>query len=76
MACCLPHQLFLISFLREWPGILKVMQIVGGIYMVYLAYQIYKMGTTEDAPKQVTGFWNGFIMQFVNPTVVATPMTE
>ena len=43
------------------------MQIVGGLYMVYLAYQIYKMGTTEDAPKQVTGFWNGFIMQFVNP---------
>lgn len=43
--------------------------------MVYLAYQIYKMGTTEDAPKQVTGFWNGFIMQFVNPKVVLFTFT-
>ncbi|MEK4367010.1 LysE family translocator [Paenibacillus sp. FSL R5-0473] len=57
------------------PGILKVMQIVGGLYMVYLAYQIYKMGTTEDAPKQVTGFWNGFIMQFMNPKVVLFTFT-
>jgi len=57
------------------PGILKVMQIVGGIYMVYLAYQIYKMGTTEDAPTQVTGFGNGFIMQFVNPKVVLFTFT-
>ncbi|WP_458463053.1 LysE family translocator [Paenibacillus sp.] len=57
------------------PGILKVMQIVGGLYMVYLAYQIYKMGTTEDAPKQVTGFWHGFIMQFVNPKVVLFTFT-
>lgn len=57
------------------PGILKVMQIVGGLYMVYLAYQIYKMSTTEDAPKQVTGFWNGFIMQFVNPKVVLFTFT-
>ncbi|OMF63974.1 LysE family transporter [Paenibacillus sp. FSL R5-0766] len=57
------------------PGILKVMQIVGGLYMVYLAYQIYKMGSTEDAPKQVTGFWNGFIMQFVNPKVVLFTFT-
>ncbi|WP_405141945.1 LysE family transporter [Paenibacillus sp. FSL H7-0942] len=56
-------------------GILKVMQIVGGLYMVYLAYQIYKMGTTEDALKQVTGFWNGFIMQFVNPKVVLFTFT-
>lgn len=57
------------------PGILKVMQIVGGLYMVYLAYQIYKMGTTEDAPKQVTGFWNGLVMQFVNPKVVLFTFT-
>ncbi|WP_419889753.1 LysE family translocator [Paenibacillus xylanexedens] len=57
------------------PGILKVMQIVGGLYMVYLAYQIYKRGTTEDAPKQVTGFWNGFIMQFVNPKVILFTFT-
>ncbi|MET1173946.1 LysE family transporter [Paenibacillus amylolyticus] len=57
------------------PGILKVMQIVGGLYMVYLAYQIYKMGTTEDALKQVTGFGNGFIMQFVNPKVVLFTFT-
>ncbi|WP_440111742.1 LysE family translocator [Paenibacillus sp. QZ-Y1] len=57
------------------PGILKVMQIVGGLYMVYLAYQIYKMGSTEAAPKQVTGFLNGLVMQFVNPKVVLFTFT-
>ncbi|PQP84991.1 lysine transporter LysE [Paenibacillus sp. PCH8] len=57
------------------PGILKVMQIVGCVYMLYLAYQVYKMGSTENAPKQVTGFWNGLIMQFVNPKVVLFTFT-
>lgn len=57
------------------PGILRVMQIVGGLYMVYLAYQVYKMGSTETATKQVTGFWNGLLMQFLNPKVVLFTFT-
>ncbi|MFE6078409.1 LysE family translocator [Paenibacillus sp. NPDC057886] len=57
------------------PGILHVMQIVGSVYMLYLAYQVYKMGSTETASKQVTGFLNGLIMQFVNPKVVLFTFT-
>ncbi|SEK73739.1 LysE family translocator [Paenibacillus sp. OK003] len=57
------------------PGILHVMQIVGSVYMIYLAYQVYKMGSTETASKHVTGFLNGLIMQFVNPKVVLFTFT-
>ncbi|UPK42762.1 LysE family translocator [Paenibacillus pabuli] len=57
------------------PGILHVMQIVGTVYMIYLAYQVYKMGSTETASQQVTGFVNGLIMQFVNPKVVLFTFT-
>lgn len=57
------------------PGILHVMQIVGSVYMIYLAYQVYKMGSTETGSKQVTGFLNGLIMQFVNPKVILFTFT-
>lgn len=57
------------------PGILQVMQIVGSVYMIYLAYQVYKMGSTETGSKHVTGFLNGLIMQFVNPKVVLFTFT-
>ena len=57
------------------PSILHVMQIVGSLYMLYLAYQIYKMGSSEEAPKQATGFVSGLIMQFVNPKVILFTFT-
>ncbi|WP_145046855.1 LysE family translocator [Paenibacillus xylanexedens] len=57
------------------PSMMKMMQIVGSLYMLYLAYQVYKMGSTADAPKQVTGFLNGFIMQFLNPKVILFTFT-
>ena len=57
------------------PGILQVMQIIGGIYMLYLAYQVYRMGSTEAAPQAILGFWNGVLMQFVNPKVVLFTFT-
>ncbi|WP_127538702.1 LysE family translocator [Paenibacillus illinoisensis] len=57
------------------PSLLHVMQIVGSLYMLYLAYQIYKMGSSEEAPKQATGFVSGLIMQFVNPKVILFTFT-
>ncbi|MFC9709194.1 LysE family translocator [Paenibacillus sp. NPDC056933] len=57
------------------PGILRVMQLVGSMYMIYLAYQVYKMGSTETEAKHITGFLNGLIMQFVNPKVVLFTFT-
>lgn len=57
------------------PGILQFMQVIGGIYMLYLAYQVYRMGSTEEVPQAILGFWNGVMMQFVNPKVVLFTFT-
>ena len=57
------------------PKILIVMQIIGSFYMLFLAYQIYKMDVTESAEVQTASFISGFLMQFVNPKVVLFTMT-
>jgi cysteine/O-acetylserine efflux protein len=57
------------------PTILPIMQIIGSFYIVYLAYQIYKMDISKSTAKQTTTFMSGFIMQFVNPKVVLFTMT-
>ncbi|GGH47668.1 amino acid transporter LysE [Paenibacillus silvae] len=57
------------------PGILRFMKVIGSIYMLYLAYQVYRMGSTEAAPQAILGFWNGLMMQFVNPKVVLFTFT-
>jgi threonine/homoserine/homoserine lactone efflux protein len=63
----------LLTFL---PKILLVMQIIGTIYMFYLAYQIYKMDTSASPTVNQAGtFASGFFMQFVNPKVILFTMT-
>ncbi|OAH59151.1 MULTISPECIES: LysE family transporter [Bacillaceae] len=57
------------------PKILMVMQIVGSVYMLYLAYQIYKMDTSKPTVNQTGTFMSGFLMQFLNPKVVLFTMT-
>lgn len=57
------------------PKIVIVMQIIGSFYMLYLAYQIYKMDVSESAEIQTVTFVSGFLMQFVNPKVVLFTMT-
>ncbi|KAB2329709.1 LysE family translocator [Cytobacillus depressus] len=58
------------------PKILMGMQMIGTIYMLYLAYQIYKMDTSETPTENKTGtFLSGFLMQFLNPKVVLFTMT-
>lgn len=57
------------------PKILILMQIIGTMYILYLAYQIYIMDTAGSAEKEVATFRSGFIMQFVNPKVVLFTMT-
>jgi len=57
------------------PKILPIMQIIGSFYIVYLAYQIYKMDTSKSTTKQTATFMSGFLMQFVNPKVVLFTMT-
>ena len=57
------------------PKILMLMQMIGTLYILYLAYQVYKMDTSVAAEKQVATVRSGFIMQFVNPKVVLFTMT-
>lgn len=62
----------LITFI---PKILMGMQIIGTIYMLYLAYQIYKMDTSETTDNKTGTFISGFLTQFLNPKVVLFTMT-
>jgi len=57
------------------PKVLVGMQIVGTIYMLYLAYQIYKNDTPELANHKTGTFISGFLMQFLNPKVLLFAMT-
>ncbi|MGG2027286.1 LysE family transporter [Gottfriedia sp. S16(2024)] len=57
------------------PKILNLMQVIGSFYMIYLAYQIYKMDSSKSSEKQSGTFMSGFLMQFLNPKVVLFTMT-
>ncbi len=57
------------------PKILGIMQVIGCIYMLYLAYKIYHMNTSKGSEKQIATFGTGFLMQFVNPKALLFTMT-
>lgn len=57
------------------PKILMGMQIIGSLYMLYLAYQIYKMDSSEPTDNRTGTFMSGFLMQFLNPKVVLFTLT-
>ncbi|MBU7320518.1 LysE family translocator [Paenibacillus oleatilyticus] len=63
------------ALIEAMPKILLFMQVVGSFYMLYLAYQVYKMDIAGDSAKQAATFMNGFLMQFVNPKVWLFTMT-
>jgi len=57
------------------PKIILIMQLIGSLYMFYLAYQICKADTSKQAVKQTASFRSGFLMQFLNPKVVLFTVT-
>ena len=57
------------------PKVLIVTQLIGSLYILYLAYQIYKMDTATSTINQTVTYRSGFFMQFVNPKVVLFTMT-
>ncbi|MBU7594892.1 LysE family translocator [Metabacillus halosaccharovorans] len=57
------------------PKILIVMQIIGTMYMFYLAYQIYKTDKSKQTVNQAGSFMSGFLMQFLNPKVILFTLT-
>lgn len=52
-----------------------MMQIVGSLYMFYLAYQLYKTDKSEPATNQSGTFLSGFAMQFLNLKVLLFTLT-
>ncbi|MBE1442509.1 LysE family translocator [Paenibacillus sp. OAS669] len=52
------------------PKIVIAMQVVGSIYMLYLAYLMCKSDSSNPAGNQTATFLSGFMMQFLNPKVV------
>lgn len=63
-------------FINLLPKILVYMQILGSVYMIYLAYLIYKMDASEQAyTKSSASFYSGFVLQFLNPKVVIFALT-
>ncbi|MEC1180586.1 LysE family transporter [Metasolibacillus meyeri] len=64
------------TVLALWiPKILLLMQMVGTAYMLYLAYQIYKMDTAGGNNNKTGDFSSGFMMQFLNPKVLLFTFT-
>ncbi|MDD9267161.1 LysE family translocator [Paenibacillus sp. GCM10023248] len=57
------------------PKIIIVIQIIGSVYMLYLAYQIYKLDATNSTVRQTATFMSGFLMQFLNPKVILFTFT-
>ncbi|QTD39501.1 LysE family translocator [Sporosarcina sp. Te-1] len=57
------------------PKILLGMQVMGTLYMLYLAYQIYNMDSSDAAETKSGTFMSGFLMQFLNPKVVLFTLT-
>jgi threonine/homoserine/homoserine lactone efflux protein len=63
---------FLTTFL---PNILFFMQIIGSVYMLYLAYLIFNMHSTPSNKKEFGNFKIGFFMQFINPKILIFSLT-
>jgi cysteine/O-acetylserine efflux protein len=57
------------------PNILIIMQVIGSLYMLYLAIKIFKMGAMEDQPNPNANFRSGLLMQLVNPKVLLFTLT-
>lgn len=62
-------------FISFMPNILTFLQIIGTIYMLYLAYQVFHMDVTGEVSSQTGTFYTGLYMQFLNPKVVLFTFT-
>lgn len=62
-------------FIDILPNLLTVLQVIGTIYILYLAYQIIKMDLSNAASIKSGTFSTGFFMQFLNPKVILFTFT-
>lgn len=66
-----------VALMSVLPTILPVMQVLGGLYIAYLAVQIFRMKPSKQTVTEsvTSSFMSGFLMQFINPKVVLFTMT-
>ena len=57
------------------PKIVIVLQIVGAIYMLYLAYGIFRISADSKEQESFSSFKSGFLLQFINPKSVLFALT-
>ncbi len=63
-------------FVSLIPNIIVYIQVLGTIYMLYLAYQVYKMVASKNSNAENTGsFKRGLIVQVLNPKPVIFTLT-
>jgi threonine/homoserine/homoserine lactone efflux protein len=63
---------FLVNIL---PNIIFIMQIIGTIYMLYLAYIIFNMNSSMTNKKEFATFKVGFFMLLINPKGIVFSLT-
>jgi len=54
------------------------LRIIGGLYILWLAYGVYRSGTRllePSAEAKPLRFWNGYVLQFVNPKCIFYGLT-
>lgn len=58
------------------PNILIYMQVLGSVYMLYLAYNVYKMDASKNTQSKGTGSFSfGLIIQLLNPKPMIFALT-
>ncbi|MDL2317631.1 LysE family transporter [Eubacteriales bacterium OttesenSCG-928-A19] len=66
MSLCTLFSSLLFSVL---PRVRLVMQVLGGVYMLYLAYKTFVSKPPQEASASKSGYLSGMLLQFVNPKI-------
>lgn len=61
--------------IKYLPNIIAVLQVIGAVYMLYLAYNIFKISEESKNINTLSSFKSGFLMQFINPKAVLFTLT-
>lgn len=66
-----------VALVAVLPKILPIMQIIGGVYIAYLAVHLCRTNSSKQVANRpaASTFMSGFLMQFVNPKVILFTMT-
>ncbi len=57
------------------PKVIVILQVLGSVYMLYLAYHIFRMSEKSKDDNSFSSFKTGFLMQFINPKSVLFTLT-